>query len=198
MATMTISKPEPAVSDTAPHVVREIFDALPPMPGLRAEVIEGKIILSPLGTPEHSWMASDLHDALLPLRRERGWKGAAGGVNVCIEGPRDSCQPDYVLSPPDCPRWGHLELLSSGILLAAEVVSPGSAHTDRDEKPRIYAKGTVPLYLLIAPIGDEPSVTVFSKPAKGAYTAMTRVTIGSPITLPEPVGFELDTSIFKG
>ncbi|MEU4574736.1 MULTISPECIES: Uma2 family endonuclease [Nonomuraea] len=198
MATMTISKPEPAVSDTAPHHLRDVFDALPPLPGVRAEVIEGKVILSPLGTPEHHRMAMELAYELLPLSRERGWWQSAGGVSLCIEGPRDSYQPDYLLAPADCPRWGHLELLSSGIFVAAEVVSPSSAHDDRQEKPKGYAVGKVPIYLLIDPIGDEPGVTVYSKPVDGAYTSMTKVTVGSPITLPEPVGFELDTSIFKG
>ncbi|WP_333486791.1 hypothetical protein [Nonomuraea corallina] len=56
----------------------------------------------------------------------------------------------------------------------------------------------MPVYLLIDPIGDEPGVTVLSKPAAGAYAMTTRVTMGSPITLPAPVGFELDTSTFKG
>jgi hypothetical protein len=30
----------------------------------------------------------------------------------------------------------------------------------------------------------------------GAYQAMTRVIIGTPIALPSPVDFKLDTSIF--
>ncbi|MGI5273043.1 Uma2 family endonuclease [Nonomuraea sp. CA-218870] len=156
------------------------------------------MIVSPMGSPEHGWIAADLHDALLPLRREHGWRGSVGSVNVCIEGPRDSCAPDYTLAAPDCPRRGQLELLSSGVLMVAEVVSPGSAHIDRHEKPRVYATGRVPVYLLIDPIGDEPGVTVLSKPADGAYAMTTRVTMGSPITLPAPIGFELDTSIFKG
>lgn len=197
MATLTVREPEPSVGDATPMTARELFDALPPLSGLRAEVIEGKMIVSPVGSPEHGWIAADLHDALLPLRREHGWRGSVGNVSVCIEGPRDSCTPDYMLSAPDCPRWGRLELLSSGVLMVVEVVSPGSTHTDYHEKPRVYAKGRVPVYLLIDPISDEPGVTVFSKPADDVYATTTRVTMGSPITLPEPVDFELDTSIFK-
>ncbi|MEW9549558.1 hypothetical protein [Nonomuraea sp. NPDC050783] len=66
--------------------------------------------MSPIGTPEHLWMAADLHDALQPLRRERGWRGSPQGPPVCIEGPRNSLVPDYVLVPPGCPRWGQAEL----------------------------------------------------------------------------------------
>ncbi|MER6946168.1 Uma2 family endonuclease [Nonomuraea sp. NPDC000554] len=180
-----------------PHTARDLFDALPPLPGFRAEVIEGKLIVSPLGTPEHVWVAADLHDALLPLRKERGWRGAPGGTNVCIEGSRDSLVPDYVLSPPDCPRWGTLELKSSGVLMVAEVVSPSSMHTDHHEKRRIYAQGGVPVYLLIDPRPKHPTVTVFSHLDDGAYQTRTSVAMGTPLLLPHPVDFELDTSIFK-
>ncbi|MET7328045.1 Uma2 family endonuclease [Nonomuraea sp. NPDC005650] len=180
----------------APITARELFDALPPLPGFRVEVIEGKLIVSPMGTPEHTWMAVDLNNALSPLCKERGWRGAPGGLNVCIEGPRDSLIPDYVLTHPLCPRWGPGELLSSGVVMVAEIVSPSSVHTDREEKRRLYALGRVPVYLLIDPIADEPSVTAFSDIKDGAYQVMTRVITGTPIALPSPVDFKLDTSIF--
>ncbi|MBF8187441.1 Uma2 family endonuclease [Nonomuraea sp. K274] len=180
-----------------PQTARELFDALPPLPGFRAEAIEGKLIVSPLGSPEHAWMAMDLNNALISLTVERGWKAAAGGLNICIEGPRDSLAPDYVLAPPDCPRWGRGELLSSGVVMVAEVVSPSSVHTDREEKRRLYALGRVPVYLLIDPLADEPAVTVFSEIKDDAYQVTTTTLIGTPIKLPAPVDFELDTSIFK-
>jgi Uma2 family endonuclease len=118
-------------------------------------------------------------------------------VNICIEGPRDSLAPDYVLSPAKCPRWGEGELLSSGVLMVAEVVSRSSTHTDRESKRRLYAVGGVPVYLLIDPIAQEPAVTAFSEIKDGVYQAMTTVIVGTPIKLPTPVGLDLDTSIFK-
>jgi Uma2 family endonuclease len=175
---------------------RELFDALPPLPGNRVEVIEGKLLVSPMGTPEHAWMATDLHDALAPLVRREGWR-AAMGLNICVKGPRDSPAPDYVLAPADCPRWGKWELVSSGVLMVAEVVSPSSVYTDREEKRRLYALGKVPVYLLIDPIADEPTVTVFSEIEDDTYQAVDPVPIGTPIMLPPPIDFELDTSIFK-
>ncbi|MFI7642375.1 Uma2 family endonuclease [Nonomuraea sp. NPDC049400] len=180
-----------------PQTAREMFDVLPPLPGFRVEVIEGKFLMSPMGNPEHTWLAADLHDALLPLRRERGWRGSPGGPSICIEGPRDSLEPDYVLAPSDCPRWGKWELQSSGVLMAAEVVSPSSVDIDYKEKVRLYALGRVPVYLLIDPIADEPAVTVFSEIKNGAYQVRNTTLIGTPIKLPAPIDFELDTSIFK-
>ncbi|MET8985733.1 Uma2 family endonuclease [Nonomuraea wenchangensis] len=178
-----------------PHTARDLFDALPSLPGFRAEVIEGKLIVSPMGTPEHLWIAADLHDALQPLRRERGWRGSPQGPSVCIEGSRDSLAPDYVLVPPRCARWGQ-EVLSSYVIMVAEVVSPSSVHIDREEKRHLYAVGRVPVYLLIDPVPETPTVTVHSDIADGAYRSIATVPMGKPLPLPAPVDFELDTSVF--
>ncbi|WP_113704280.1 Uma2 family endonuclease [Nonomuraea lactucae] len=181
-----------------PETARDLFDALPELPGFRAEVIQGDLIVSPLGTPEHSWIAADLHDALLPLRQQHGWRGSVGGVSICIEGSREPAAPDYVLSPADCPRWGNLELLSSGVILVAEVVSPSSVRRDHEDKPFIYAQGSVPIYLLIDPVDKRPTVTVFSNVDDGAYRTVHTAPLGAPLLLPKPIDLELDTSVFKG
>ncbi|WP_230465913.1 Uma2 family endonuclease [[Actinomadura] parvosata] len=152
--------------------------------------------MSPVGSPEHSWRAADLHDALFPLRKERGWSGSPQGPSICIEGPRDSFSPDYVLTPPDCSRWGD-ELLSSGVIMAAEVVSPTSTLADRVTKPRLYALGRVPVYLLIDPIAEPPAVTVYSNIQDGKYCTTTSVALGKRIHLPSPIDFELDTSMIR-
>ena len=179
-----------------PRTLRELFDALPPLPGLRAELIEGKVIVSPMGTPEHAFAAVGLNNALIPLISERGWLASPGGLHVCIEGPRDSTIPDYLLIPANCPRWG-AEFMSSHVIMAAEVVSPSSVLIDRVDKKKLYALGRVPVYLLIDPLSDSPGVTVFSGPEGGDYTVSTTVGMGMPLYLPRPVDFELDTSIFK-
>ncbi|MBG0821080.1 Uma2 family endonuclease [Planomonospora sp. ID91781] len=187
--------PETA-SRPLPSTARELFDALPQLPGLRTEVIDGSLIVSPVGTPEHARIAMRLYSALLPIIEERGWDGFSGNVDVCIDGPRDPVEPDFVLAPADCPRWGTRELLSSGLFMVAEIVSPGSVIDDRDRKPDLYAMGLVPVMLLIDPVAAPATVTVFSDPKGGEYHTVSRVAAGSPLHLPAPVDFTLDTSIF--
>ncbi|MFF4617920.1 Uma2 family endonuclease [Nonomuraea jabiensis] len=177
-----------------PRTVRELFDVLPPLPGFRVEVIEGKLIVSPSGTPEHFLASDELAYALRPLRRERGWHGAYGPL-ICIDGPRHSLQPDYVLWPDDCKRWGN-ELLSPGVLMVSEVVSPSSVRDDREEKVRLYALGKVPVYLLIDQVAASPSATVYSAIEDGVYRTIESVPMGKQLYLPDPINFELDTSIF--
>lgn len=187
----------PTSTKRMPETARELFDALPELPGFRADVIEGTLIVSPVGTPEHADCAMELYRALLPVMDDQGWKGRAGNVDVCIDGPREPVEPDFVLAPHDCPRWGERELLSSGLIMAAEVVSHGSARRDRTEKPLLYATGGIPIYLLIDPIAKSPSVTVYSDIDDGVYRAVNQVALGAPIQLPKPIDIELDTSIFK-
>ncbi|GAA4190452.1 hypothetical protein GCM10022252_28780 [Streptosporangium oxazolinicum] len=199
MVTTTRGRPARHVppEETPPaRTARDLLETLPPTPGFRAEVIDGNLIVSPVGTPEHSWSATLLSYALQPVVMEREWRAHVGGVNVCIDGPRDSLVPDFVLAPADCPRWGTLELRSSGLILVTEVVSPGSARVDRDDKPRVYAAGGVPIMLLVDPIATRPAVTVMSDPEGGAYQTVTRVQLGKPLRIPSPVDFDLDTSIF--
>ncbi|MEV8631195.1 Uma2 family endonuclease [Streptosporangium sp. NPDC051023] len=187
--------PETA-SHPLPGTPRELFDALPQLPGLRTEIIDGRLIVSPVGTPEHGWTATLLAYELYELVRERGWHAYTGNVDVCIDGPRDPVEPDFVLAPPDCPRWGERELLSSGLIMVAEIVSPGSVTDDRDRKPGVYALGEVPVMVLIDPVATPPTVTVLSDPKEGVYLTSARVAMGSPVHIPDPVGFTLDTSIF--
>ncbi|WP_326637780.1 Uma2 family endonuclease [Nonomuraea fuscirosea] len=186
----------PQTSENTPGTARELFDALPPLPGFRVEVIEGKLIVSPLGSPEHHWSSADLHDAFYPLRKERGWVGSPQGPGICIEGPRDSLSPDYVLTHEKCERWGN-ELLSSGVLLVAEVVSPSSVYADREEKLRLYALGKIPVYLLIDPIAQSPTVTVYSDVSNGKYRLALTESMGKVVMLPTPINFELDTSMIR-
>ncbi|WP_436760474.1 Uma2 family endonuclease [Streptosporangium sp. V21-05] len=190
-------RPSPETSSQPlPGTARELFDALPQLPGLRTEIIDGRLVVSPMGGPEHARIAMRLYRALLPLLEEKEWDGFSGNVDVRIDGPRDPVVPDFVLAPADCPRWGARELLSSGLLMVAEIVSPGSTVDDRDRKPVIYASGGVPVTLLIDPVAAPATVTVLSDPKEGEYRTSTRVETGSRLHLPEPVGFTLDTSIF--
>jgi Uma2 family endonuclease len=180
-----------------PATPREVFDALPPLPGLRTEVIDGRLIVSPVGTPEHADNAVLLLRALLPLTDEHDWRVYPGNVDVCIDGPRDPVEPDLVVAPRDCPRWGDRELLSSGLKMVAEVVSKGSAEDDRERKPGIYARGGVPVYLLIDPIATPRSVTVYSDPVDGRYQTSATVVMGGELHVPKPIDFPLQTSVFQ-
>jgi Uma2 family endonuclease len=112
---------------------------------------------------------------------------------VHIEATRERLIPDLMIAPKDAPRLGDNELLGHGVLLVAEVVSPSSRTRDRTAKPRAYAQGRVPLYLLIDQLADPATVTLFSDLAESSYRACHPATAGQELRLPEPFGVSLDT-----
>ncbi|WP_084959303.1 Uma2 family endonuclease [Thermoactinospora rubra] len=175
--------------------LREIYDELVGRTKLRAEIINGRLIVSPLGTPEHQDIALALGATLRPHAISRGWKAYAG-LDIVMDGTREPYAPDFVIAPPDAPRWGVREVFASGVIMVGEVVSDGSQTQDREEKRIAYAVARIPLYLLVDPIAAPPTVTIFSDPKDGAYTTSTAVTMGKPLHIPDPVDFSLDTSIF--
>lgn len=175
--------------------LRALYDHLVPHLGRwRAEAIDGSLVLSPVGSPDHQWRATLLAEAFLPVAREHGWRAWAG-LDVVLPGSRLPYEPDFVMGPKDAPRWGEREVFTDGLIMVGEVVSPGSARFDRDDKPGIYAGGGVPILLLVDPLVEPATVTVFSEPKDGRYARSTSVEIGDKLHIPEPVDFTFDTSV---
>jgi Uma2 family endonuclease len=175
--------------------LRALYDHLVPHLGRwRVEAVAGRLVVSPVGSPDHQWSATLLAEAFLPIARERGWRVWAG-LDVCLPGSRLPYEPDFVMAPKDAPRWGDREVFTDGLIMVGEVVSPGSVQIDRDDKPRIYAGGGVPILLLVDPLGEPGTVTVFSEPKDGRYARSTSVALGEKLHIPEPVDFAFDTSV---
>ncbi|GAA3800129.1 Uma2 family endonuclease [Streptomyces coacervatus] len=85
-----------------------------------------------------------------------------------------------------------------GVLMAVEITSYDSDTHNRDrvEKPRAYAEAGIPVYLLID--RDSLSILVHSDPdPEDGYRDIHVVRLGGKVTLPDPVGIELDTEDLK-
>jgi Uma2 family endonuclease len=104
--------------------------------------------------------------------------------------------PDLVIAHPGATTNQELR---EGIELVVEVTSPKSADTvynDRKVKPKQYAKGGVPLYLLVDQKcgswvlhGLAPGWELYQVVAEGEYGGGE----ADPVPLPEPFGFKLPT-----
>jgi Uma2 family endonuclease len=101
--------------------------------------------------------------------------------------------PDSVLDADISSAW----IESDNLLLAVEITSKKTAKIDRKEKREGYARGGVPLYLLVDRWSRPAEVTLFSEPSGDDYQQAVRVPFGESITLPEPFNVEIDTSRFR-
>jgi Uma2 family endonuclease len=164
-------------------------------PGSRVELIDGELVVSPTGSVWHSAAIDKLMDQLVDLKRRHGWIFHTY-LTVHIPATRERLIPDLMVTSADAPPFGECELLASGVLLVAEVVSPWSRRRDREVKPRAYAQGGVPLYLLIDRFAQPPAVTLFSQPGEDGYGK--RQVAGEPLRLPKPFGIALDTARLLG
>ncbi|MBC3844361.1 Uma2 family endonuclease [Streptacidiphilus sp. 4-A2] len=102
-------------------------------------------------------------------------------------------RPDGVLAPDGAfagqGEWAE----AAGVLMTVEVTSfdADTDGRDRREKPRAYAEAGIPVYLLIDRSTAE--AVIHSEPVKGEYSVELRLPLGKVVTLPEPVGFDLET-----
>lgn len=166
-----------------------LFSELDVPDGIRVELIEGEIVVSPppFGAHEH-----DLARFVEQVIRSVTEPVDVGSIGLFTPG--GLFIPDKVIAPK-----GHfLDLteawtLPKGIVMVVEATS-SRPETDREVKRLGYAAAGVPLYLLID--RSKKEVVLFSEPRDGDYRAHIQVPFGSPLELPAPLSFPLDTTEF--
>jgi hypothetical protein len=165
--------------------------------GWKAEVVAGTMAVSPPAGPRHDALVDTVTDALtgaLPA----GWR-VRQRFGLRIAGEERIYRPDVVVipsgAPAECPKYA----LSSHSRLVVEITAQDNPMPERTAKPKAYARGEVPVYLLIDP-WDEPGprVTVFSEPIRGTYRRSVTWAFGARIQLPPPIGLDIDSSLFGG
>ena len=196
-AAMATARTRPAFDAAWYDELERIWQELETPEGARAELIDGEIIVSPAGSVRHSAAVYSLTVALVGLAEQQGWI-IHTNLTTLMRATRERLIPDLMVAPRDAPQFADNELLAGGVLLAVEVVSPWSQRRDREVKPRAYAQGGVPLYLLIDHFAAPPAVTLHSQPSGDGYARRQNAASGQPLHLPEPFGLDLDTARLLG
>lgn len=80
-----------------------------------------------------------------------------------------------------------------GVAMVTEVTGT-DPEADRGTRPRCYARGGIPLYLLVD--REASALTLFSDPERGEYRERCTRPLGRPLPLPAPFDFDLDTADF--
>jgi Uma2 family endonuclease len=82
-------------------------------------------------------------------------------------------------------------VLAADVLLAVEVVSPGSAVRDRRDKAKLYAGAGIPAYWIIDPLHERITFTQFVLDAGGVYRRRLETDGSVTIGLPWEVALDL-------
>jgi Uma2 family endonuclease len=182
---------------TQGDVVHEGFLALDTPEGFRAELIEGEIVVTPPHDGDHEDYVNLIAKQVIRHSRtdmdfsgNKGLKLRSGGA--C---PKNHVIPDGTFAPASLRlfRGAGSWMPCDGVAMVVEVTS-SRATADREDKRRCYARGGIPFYLLVD--RELSSVTFFSEPEGDDYLQAVKGPFGKSMPLPEPLGFELDTSEF--
>lgn len=137
----------------------------------RAELDEGVVVLAPTPTGPHQRVAQRLAhvlDAALPVSLT-----AVEAIDVeLVELPATVRQSDVLVIPEEVFQTGRHRYVNADLLLAVEIVSPGSRSRDRVLKLHQYGAAGIPCYWLID-LEREPSLVVCSDPRPSGGYATT-------------------------
>ncbi|WP_405612713.1 Uma2 family endonuclease [Streptomyces sp. NBC_00076] len=182
---------------TQAEVLLEGFLALDTPEGFRAQLIEGEIVVTPPPDGDHEHYISQIVKQV--IRRSRTDMDYSGNKGLKLQSgggwPKDHVIPDGTFAPTELRLYRGADswMPCDGVAMVLEVTST-RPKADREAKRRCYARGGVPLHLLVD--RDASSITLFSDPQKDQYRQHSTLPFGKPLTLPEPFAFDLDTTDF--
>jgi Uma2 family endonuclease len=128
----------------------EEFAALPEDNSRRYELQEGVLIVSPRAASLHTQVALHLQMSLYSQLPD-GWRVAAD-MEVVVTEPGFLAGvrvPDVVIAPTDVIKANLPRFAADQVLVAVEIISPGSRRTDTVVKPVEYANAGIPYYWVI-------------------------------------------------
>ena len=115
----------------------------------RKEIIDGALYVTPAPSLRHQNAVSELFVLLRAYLLENP-VGEAFFAPADVEVAEDTVvEPDLFVIPPGTRPLPRAWKWADGLLLAVEVLSPGTAHTDRQEKRRLYQREKLPEYWIV-------------------------------------------------
>ncbi|MFD8166962.1 Uma2 family endonuclease [Streptomyces cellulosae] len=178
-------------------VLLEGFLALDTPEGFRAELIEGEIVVTPPPDGDHEdYINLIVKQVIRQSRTDMDFSGNKGlklkSSGAC---PKNHVIPDGTFAPTELRLYRGADpwMPCDGVAMVVEVTST-KPQADRETKRRCYARGGIPLYLLVD--RETSSITLFGDPEGDEYREHRTRPLGKPLTLPEPFAFDLDTADF--
>lgn len=199
MAVMHLPAPQPpGWSDVPPEprVIKDLLDLRNRVDTgrRRAEIIEGRLIVSPMPVFWHELACVWLDDQFRDASREKGWFIDRAG-EIQLPPTSDLIEPDVMIlrDAHEVPTLESTRPLNY-VLLVAEVVSRSSIREDREVKPRACALAGIPFYVLVDRFTTPMTVSLFGSPGASGYATVSTVQAGEKLHVPAPFDVTLDTA----
>lgn len=190
---MTSMSERPAAIDAPPTGAFEdllrIVEELDTPDGYKAELIRGKIVVSPWSKLRY----------LRPMRRQVEAHAPEGHVAetspfLFVFPPAErGFGPDLFVADESAFDAQGRHADGAALSLVAELTSDSTKDADWLDKLDTYGR-VVPVYLVLDMQVEE--ITAFWDPSAKGYRSRTTVPFGEPLHVPAPFAFELDTSGF--
>jgi Uma2 family endonuclease len=161
------------------------WDALPEDHTRRYELAEGTLWVSPCPPSDHQWAVSELIYQLRPQLPAELRALSAIEVVLFREFPATVRVPDLVLIPAAAAAADLARHPAEDVLLAVEVISPGSGRLDRVGKLNEYAEAGIENYWIVD-LERPVTVTVFELVGE-EYEFVTETSATLSATLPVPL-----------
>jgi Uma2 family endonuclease len=173
----------------------EEWDALPEDAHWRCELAEGVLIMVPRPAPLHqramvrltAMLDDQLPDELTALPDVE--------VLIDVRHPATVRAPDVVVTSDKLAWENPPRLHASDVLLAIEIVSPGTGRTDRVTKLAEYADAGIPSYWVVEL--DDPATLSAYILVDGDYEIVAQATEPVQLSQPAPVTVDVRTLIAR-
>lgn len=176
-----------------PWTVADLY-ALPD-DGLRYELVEGTLLVSPPPAPVHQLAARRLATLLAGVLPPSWEVVEAVGVSV----PGDTFLiPDVVVADAELFQQPTGGFPPDRVTLVAEIVSPSSRRADRQWKPELYAEAGIPAYWRVELQGPDSPVIVAYALERGRYMQVGHASRQETLRLAEPFVVEIAPASLVG
>ncbi len=170
--------------------VEQANDAMPD--GYRAEIIGGKIVMSPWSKGSYLRILNSLQVQLSDHAPPGHRAGTSPNLFVFPQQSR-GYGPDLHVADMHACDVDSILLPGSALSLVAEQTSSSTRLIDLTDKVSVYGRAEVPVYVLIDMA--KHTVTVYYDPVPDhGYLAHRPIKFGDKVRIPAPFDFELDTS----
>ncbi len=174
----------------------EQWDELPEDTYRRAELAEGILQVNPSPTVRHQVMLAGLMVQLLTATVGSGLT-VIPDIDVLIDGafPATVRQPDISVARMDAADANLKRLDPADVVLAIEIVSPGSGRRDRVTKLSEYAEARIPHYWIVTT--DGPAIGLDTFRLDGGSYVRSGHAEGGTVTIVEPFAVTLDLDALR-